>query len=370
MRDVFAYAGALVRSLHEMPTSGIVATPLYIDSQRKKYRLVKEDSSGIFAGIDLGGTKIAVILADSRGAVVAEGVIPTLAEAGPAQAVQRTCSLLNDLCREYSVDYHAIGIGLPGLLDREVGKIVFLPNLPEAWRDFPVAREFASYTDKPVALLNDARMATLGEFTFGNGRGSRNMLFVTVGTGIGGGFVLDGRLHFGAFGAAGEIGHHTIFPDGPPCGCGSRGCLETLVSGPALAAAGRALMSENRAPHLSELVAGDPGKVTATQMVLAADRGDIAVGEAIRAAAEYLGIGIANAVTISAVDSVIIGGGLAVLGELLLVPVRRVLRERVRMFPAEVVRVDCSVLGAKSGALGGVALAMEEYKASACSFSN
>lgn len=326
--------------------------------------------SGLFAGIDLGGTKIAVVLADAAGCIHAEGVIPTHSDSGPLQAIERTCGLLEDLCRTYSVDYHAIGIGLPGLVDKEAGRIVFLPNLSSEWRGFQIEREFVSLTGKPVALLNDARMATLGEFTFGDCLESQDMLFVTVGTGIGGGLVLGGRLHYGSFGAAGEIGHQTIVPEGLPCSCGSRGCLETLVSGPALAAAGRALMKQNRAPRLSQLVAGDPSRVTATQMALAAERGDSAIEDAIRIAAEYLGIGIANAITISAVDNVIIGGGLAVLGELLLAPVRQVIRERVRMFPAEVVRVSCSVLGQRGGALGGVALAMEQYESKLCSFSN
>jgi len=320
----------------------------------------------LFAGVDFGGTKVAVVLANAGGNIVAEGVIPTLAEDGPAQAVDRTCSLLGELCRKYSVDYHAMGIGLPGLVDREAGAIVFLPNLPEQWRGFPIANEFASRTGKPVSLLNDARMATLGEFTFGNGLGSQDMLFVTVGTGIGGGLVLDGRLRFGAFGAAGEIGHTTILPEGAPCGCGSCGCLETLVSGPALAAAGRALMRDGLAPQLSRIVSGDPNRVTASMMALAAKGGDDAVAEAIRRAADYLGIGVANAVTISAVDNVVIGGGLSVLGDLLLGPVRRAVRKRVQMFPAQVVKISCSTLGEKSGALGGVALAVEEYNQKTC----
>jgi glucokinase len=322
------------------------------------------NGSGLFAGVDFGGTKVAVVVANVRGSIVADGVIPTLSEEGPAQAVERTCSLLGSLCRERSLDYH--GIGLPGLVDRQAGTIVFLPNLPEPWRGFPIAREFAIRTGKPVSLLNDARMATLGEFTFGNGPGSQDMLFVTVGTGIGGGLVLDGKLRFGAFGAAGEIGHHTILPDGAPCGCGSRGCLETVVSGPALAAAGRALMRDGHAPQLSKLVSGDPGKVTATMMARAAKSGDNSVAEAIRRAAEYLGIGVANAVTITAVDNVVIGGGLSVLGELLLDPIRRVVRERVRMFPSEGVVISCSTLGEKSGALGGVALAVEQYNLKTC----
>jgi glucokinase len=327
---------------------------------------VRSTDSGFFAGVDFGGTKIAVVVADAAGCIAAETVLPTLAQDGPAQAVDRTCRALDDLCRQHSLDILAIGVGLPGLVDPEAGIIVFLPNLPAQWRGYKIASAFAAHSKRPVALLNDARMAALGEFTFGNPLASRDMLFVTVGTGIGGGLVLDGKLRLGAFGAAGEVGHHTILPQGPPCSCGSRGCLETLVSGPALAAAGSKLMQEGRAPRLKELVAGDPGKITATQMALAAEQGDHAVAEAIRQAAEYLGVGIANAVTISAVRNVVIGGGLSVLGDLLLEPVRQQIRARVRMFPAEVVQVGRSVLGEKSGALGGVALAVEEYNRTTC----
>jgi glucokinase len=323
---------------------------------------VSNAGAGLFAGVDFGGTKIAVAVADDQGNIAAEAVIPTLAQDGPAQAVDRTCRLLDDLCREHSLEILAVGVGLPGLVDREAGVIVFLPNLPVEWRGFPIAAAFRAHSERPVSLSNDARMAALGEYAFGNRSTSRDMLFVTVGTGIGGGLVLDGKLRLGAFGAAGEVGHHTILPHGAPCSCGSRGCLETLVSGPALAAAGRALMQEGRAPKLEELVAGDPAKVTATQMAIAAANGDAAVAEAIRQAAEYLGVGVANAVTISAVRNVVIGGGLSVLGDLLLEPVRREVRERVRMFPSDVVEVHCSVLGEKAGALGGVALAIEEYK--------
>jgi glucokinase len=326
---------------------------------------VENAASGLFAGIDFGGTKVAAVIADAHGNIVAEGVIPTLAEEGPAQAAERTCRLLDDLCLQHSCEILAIGIGLPGLVDRDAGAIVFLPNLPPQWSGFHIAEAFASHSHRPVSLLNDARMAALGEYTFGNAGGSQDMLFVTVGTGIGGGLVLDGHLRLGAFGAAGEVGHHTILPDGAPCSCGSRGCLETLVSGPALAAAGRDLMRAGRAPHLSALVAGDPAKVTATLMAAAARDGDQAVADAIRVAAEYLGVGIANAVSITAVRTVVIGGGLSVLGDLLLEPVRRVVKERVRMFPSEVVQISCSTLLEKSGALGGVALAVEEYKRAA-----
>ncbi len=317
----------------------------------------------LYAGIDFGGTKIAVVIAAESGEVAAEEVIPTHADAGPSQAVSRTCRLVDDLRREHRLRIQAIGIGLPGLIDREKGSIVLLPNLPASWRGFRIADAFEAHFGIPIFLSNDARTATLGEYTFGNAADMQDMLFVTVGTGIGGGLVLDGRLHEGIFGAAGELGHQTILPNGALCGCGNRGCLETLFSGPVLAAAGMALLREGRAPALKELV-GVSGVATATEMAAAAQNGDAAVAEVIQTAAEYLGIGIANAVTMTAVREVVLGGGLCVLGDLLLEPVRRAIRDRVRMFPSESVQVRFSTLGSRSGALGGVALAAHEFSRS------
>ena len=216
------------------------------------------DDCDLFAGVDLGGTKIAAVVAGKDGVILSEGVIPTQAEEGSEQAVQRTCKLLNDLCKDHKQKHRAIGIGLPGLIDGKAGKILFLPNLPISWRGFPISAAFVEEGGRPVFLLNDARMAALGEFTYGSSREGEDLLFVTVGTGIGGGLVLDGKLRLGAFGAAGASGHHTILPDGPPCSCGANGCLETLVSGPALARAGSALMKQGLAPRLNELTQGDP----------------------------------------------------------------------------------------------------------------
>ena len=319
----------------------------------------------VFAGVDLGGTKIAAVVAGKDGVILSEGVIPTQSEEGPEQAVRRTCKLLNDLCQPLKQKHSAIGIGLPGLIDSDSGKILFLPNLPVSWRDFPISAAFVEQGGRPVFLMNDARIAALGEFTYGSRRAEEDLLFVTVGTGIGGGLVLDGKLRLGAFGAAGEIGHHTILPDGPPCSCGANGCLETLVSGPALARGGSALMVQGLAPRLNELTQGDPARVTATLMASAALSGDKAVAAAIDSEGKYLGVGIANAVTITAVRHVVIGGGLSSLGEMLLEPARRETLRRVRMFPAESVTIRISELGEKCGALGGVALAAQQFHTNA-----
>lgn len=310
----------------------------------------------ICAGIDLGGTKILVVLGNSAGQILGEARIDTLPAAGPAHAFERIVQVLSGIEHQTQTETSAIGIGVPGLVDPSQGVIEFLPNLPKQWSGFPAVEFLTQRTGKPAFLLNDARLAALGEYSFGAADAS-DMLVVTVGTGIGGGLILDGRLRLGLCGAAGEIGHTTILPDGPVCSCGSRGCLETLVSGPALSARGASLARSGAAPHLAAIVEGNWERITPKEMAMAARQGDQAVAAAIDEAARYLGIGIANAISLTAVGRVVMSGGVAALGELLLGPVRAVVRERVRMFPAERVQIACSSLGDRVGALGALALA-------------
>jgi glucokinase len=183
------------------------------------------------------------------------------------------------------------------------------------------------------------------------------MAFFALGTGIGGGVAIDGRLRLGPLGAAGELGHQTILPEGPLCGCGNRGCLETLASGPAITAEGVRLMLTGLAPKLHELVGGDAGKITPKEMAAAADNGDDAVRDAILRAADYLGTGVANVVTVLHPDLVVLGGGVAEMGAILIARVDQVMRRRIGMFPTDGVRVERSLLGARAGLLGAVALA-------------
>jgi len=278
-------------------------------------------SSEIYAGVDIGGTKVAVALGTAEGRVLAAGAIEITTGREPANAwdgspssvLERSAQLIESLTTRCGAEPTAIGVGLPGLVDTSTGTAEFLPNLPGNWKGVQVAEILRNRTGKNVYVLNDARLATLGEYTFGAGRTTSDMLLITVGTGIGGGLILNGRLRLGLHGAAGEVGHQTILPDGIPCSCGSRGCLETLASGPALAAEGSALLRQDLAPRLRELAAGGP--VTPKLMVVAAAKGDVMVAAAIDRAARYLGIGIANAITITAVELVVITGGMSALGD-------------------------------------------------------
>jgi glucokinase len=313
--------------------------------------------NNVCAGVDLGGTKIAVLLGRADGEIVAYEKIETRSEDGPEQGFQRVAASLKKLSEQSGSCFDAIGLGVPGLADPKSGTIEFLPNLPKSWSGFPAGKYLGELSGRTVRVLNDARLAAMGEFYFGSETPRPNLLVVTVGTGIGGGLILDGKLRLGECGAAGEIGHHTILPDGMACSCGSNGCLETLINGRQLNAAGIELARQGKAPRLVDLVGGDLETISPKEMAQAAEQGDAQVGIAIETAARYLGIGIANAVSITAVPEVVLCGGVALMGALLLKPVREEIQKRVRMFPASHVRVTCSTLGEKVGAMGALALA-------------
>lgn len=313
--------------------------------------------SEVYASVDLGGTKVACALATGDGRLLAERTFATESHAGPDVVLARIARAIGDLCAEAGARPEALGMGVPGLADIERGVTTLLPNLATEWRGVPVRERLEGALGCPVYLLNDVRAATLGELVFGLGRDVRTMAFFALGTGVGGGLVIDGRLRLGPMGKAGELGHQTIIPDGSRCGCGNRGCLETVASGPAIAAQGVWLMQCGRAPRLYELTGGDPQRVTPREMARAAEAGDAAVGEVIRRAAEYVGIGVANVIAAIYPELVVLGGGVAELGAPLFEVVRETARWRMAIFPVDEIRIEPSSLGEKAGLWGGIALA-------------
>ncbi len=311
----------------------------------------------MFASVDLGGTNTACALATGVGKLIAERIIPTLAHEGPDAVLTRIAGTVNEMAAEAGGRVLALGVGLPGLADFHRGRALFMPNLPTHWRDVPVSDFLSARLQCPVFVLNDARMAALGELWYGHGKGIKTMVFLHLGTGIGGGIVIDRKLRLGPLGAAGEIGHQTILPDGPQCGCGNRGCLEALASVPALVGEGVRLMKSGHATHLREMVGGDTGKITPAEMARAAGAGDASVRAAIVRAGRFLGIGIANVITVVNPEIVVMGGEVATIGPLLVDAVQREVRERIRIFPVEHVKIETSLLEDKAGLWGGVALA-------------
>jgi glucokinase len=316
----------------------------------------------MFASVDVGASVTGCAVATAAGQLVAERAIPTLAHEGPEAVLTRIAAAINEMAAASGQKVLALGLGVPGLADFHRGRTLFLPNLPTQWRNLPVAEQLSAKVNCPVFLLNDARMAALGELWFGHGRTARTMVVFTVGTGIGGGVVIERKLRLGPLGAAGEIGHLTIQADGPLCGCGNRGCLETLASGPALIGEGTRLMRSGHAPHLYDMVESDANRITPRLMAQAAAAGDTSVREAVVRAARFLGIGVANVIAVIHPELVVLGGEVAGIGPLLIETVRREVRERVRLFPVESVRIESSALEDKAGLWGGVALAIARVK--------
>jgi len=313
----------------------------------------------VYASVDLGGTNIKAVLADDQGNILVSDSVPTLSYEGPQKVLERMARLVNDLSQRSGHKPLAVGMAVPGLIDLAAGKTKFLPNLPTQWRDVAVRDILEPQLNCPVYLLNDVRAATLGELTFGHGRTARTMAFFALGTGIGGGVAIDGRLRLGPLGAAGELGHLVVMPDGPQCGCGARGCLETVASGPAITAEGVRLLLSGLAPKLHELTGGDAGKVTTRTMAMAAAAGDEKVRDAIIRAARFLGYGIVDVIVTLHPDLIVLGGGVANIGALIFDTVRRTVREQVHMLPVDDIAIKPSQLGDNAGALGGIALAMK-----------
>lgn len=311
-----------------------------------------------YIGCDLGGTNLRAAIVDvdaSRGAVLHQMSIPTLARQGHDAVMKRMADLFLQLIQSAGMirdDIGGVGIGAPGVLDLEKGETLFLPNLPGTWSHVPLRDTIIKLTGLPTALLNDVRSITNGEWCFGAGRGVDTVAVFAIGTGIGGGLVINGQLHLGIGGTAGELGHTIIDFNGPRCGCGSDGCLEAYASGPAIAAMGIKAVAQGLTTRISELCEYDLNRITPKLIAEAARAGDETAMDIYERAGFYLGIAAATVCVAIGPRRIIIGGGVSQAGELLLNPIRRTLRERVSVMPIEQVEVVQSQLGNNAGVIG------------------
>jgi len=255
----------------------------------------------------------------------------------------------------------AVGIGAPGPLELKAGLTLSPPNLP-GWDRVPLRQLIQDGLEIPAYLENDANAAAMGEYYFGAGRGTRDMIYVTVSTGIGSGLILDGELYYGTTFMAGEIGHTTVLPNGPLCACGNRGCLEAVSSGTAIVSRVRERLARGVFTLLGELAEGVPEKVTVQLVAQAAEQGDVEAQAILAEAMDFLGIGMANLVNLLNPELVVIGGGLSNLGPLLFEPVRRAINRRAFPGPAQAVRVVPAELDSHAGVLGAAAVALTQIK--------
>lgn len=318
-------------------------------------------------GIDIGGTKLATVVADNTGHILNKIRKPTLAERGPEYALQ----LLFDMVRETvelaglrQAAISAIGVSCGGPLDTKTGIVYSPPNLP-GWDALPLKTRLESEFQIPVTIENDANASALAEYRFGGGRGYNAVLYMTMSTGIGGGIVLDGQVYHGANDSAGEVGHQILLPDGPSCGCGKRGCLEALCSGPAIARRAQAAVRKRladgnaSATGLLDLANGRIQDVKSEHVLEAARQGDVLASQLVEEIAYYMGWGIANLVNILNPDIVLLGTIAIAAGDLLLNPIRRTVSEFAMTRPAEAVKIAPAQLGDALGDLAAVALVVD-----------
>jgi len=313
-------------------------------------------------GVDLGGTNIVV------GAMSADGKqhfamrsIPTSAESGAEGVADRIVGLIEGVILDTLAETNSnrrdvigVGVGAPGPLDREKGLVVVAPNL--GWKNFPLRDRISERLRVPVTLDNDANCATVGEWWQGAARGGKNVVGMTIGTGIGGGVIIEGKLFHGASDVAGEIGHTTIDLNGRHCKCGNYGCLEAYASGPAIATRAReVLVREETASLLPSMVGGKLDSITAETVYKAAQQGDAVASEIVRDTARYLGAGIANLLNILNADVVVVAGGVTQAGDALFVPLRAEVRRRAFRPAVDATRIVAGELPGTAGVVGAVA---------------
>ena len=293
-------------------------------------------------GPDLGGTNLKWTVVEHDGTgdwrILDRGQVPT--RTGGPDAIVPQLAETGRTAMDAWPGLVSAGVGIPGLYDPRAGTTRFLVNIPGAWDGYPVAGPISAALGVPVALINDARAFGLAELRLGAGRGASSLVGLTLGTGVGGVFAVDGRVHQGHDGTAGELGHQTIDPDGPSCNCGNHGCLEAFA----------------RADRIAEAC----GTATAEEAVERARDGDAVALEGLRRVGRYLGIGIGNMITVISPDRVVIGGGIAAAGDLLLAEARAEIRRRVRTTAVDEVEIVTAELGTWAGAIGAAVHGAEQ----------
>lgn len=304
-------------------------------------------------GLDIGGTKIAGAVVDGRGTVVAELVEATPDESDAATVLGVLLTMVQRLRADH--DVAAIGVGAAGIVAWPAGRILWAPN--NSYHDWPVREHLAEATGLPTVVDNDANVAALAEARLGGPY--RNMVLVTVGTGIGGGLVLDDAVYRGPTGLGAELGHIILNPDGPRCGCGNHGCFEAYASGTALARMGRDAAADDPGGLLARLGA-EEGAVSGHTVTRAAELGDGTARALFTRLGRWLGVGIASLANIVEVDAVVVGGGLVETGELLLAPARAAAREFAYAPTARgVAPVVAARFGGDAGTIGAALLALD-----------
>lgn len=303
-------------------------------------------------GIDVGGTNVKIALVNDKGSIIYSNSIPTRAEMGYEYTINNMKEAIKDLLKETKSkekDIEGMGFGFPGQIDCQKGIVRLAPNIP-GWVDVPIAEIMEKEFGIKTRVDNDVRCAALGELNFGAGKGCENLICITVGTGIGSGLIVNGKLVRGASNAAGEIGHIKLDMNGGPlCGCGDRGCLEAFASGPSIVAMAEEYIKGGKSTKYRELANPD---ITPYIVSEAAKLGDPVARRIFTIVGEYIGIGLASVVNLLNPEKIIIGGGVAAAGDILMNPIKETLVKRAMAIAGSTVQVAPAQLGNTAGVIG------------------
>jgi glucokinase len=313
--------------------------------------------------MDLGGTKILAVVVNVEGQIVAQAKLKTKADQGPQGVIERMAETARQAVRKAGLGWEevlGVGIGAPGPVDPEAGTVYRPPNLP-GWDEVAVGPRLSETLGVPVCLENDVNLGTLGEHALGAGRGTRDMVGIFVGTGVGGGLILDGKLHSGFRHAAAEVGHMIVLADGPVCGCGKRGCLEAVASRTAIERDIRIGLAVGRESLIPKLTAKGGKRLTSGVLAKALRRGDPLVAEVMGRVQWYLGLLSASIVNFVDPEMIVFGGGvIEALEDDFLVPIRVTARQHfIQQEDADKVQIVTATLGDYAGVLGAAVLARQ-----------
>ncbi len=306
-----------------------------------------------YIGIDLGGTNIAAGLVTEDGVITKKVSTPTLLERGPEPIIKDMGNLCLRLIQEAGValsDVRSVGIGVPGLANNDTGDVIFCTNLK--WHNVPLGKLMRQIIDKPIHMENDATVAGFAEYAAGVCKGARNSLFLTLGTGVGGGIVIDGKIYSGTHHAGSELGHMIVEMNGRLCTCGGRGCWERYASATALIADGAEAMKGHPESDVYKAAGGDADKVTAKIVIDAAKAGDPVGRQVFERYVEALAIGIIGLINLFDPEVIALGGGVSAAGEFLRAPVEKYVREHRYCGDVEQPKILLSSMGNDAGIIG------------------
>lgn len=311
----------------------------------------------VYIGVDLGGTNIAVGIVDKDGKILAEASVKTLAARHWSEVIKdmgRCIQMALDKGNFKVDDVASIGIGIPGVANQETGVVIFCTNL--GWANVPLRDELQKYINKPVFIDNDANVAALAENYAGVSAGCKSSVFITLGTGVGGGIVIDGKPWGGAHNRAGEIGHMMLIPDGVPCTCGNNGCIERYCSATALIRMGKQACMGYPNCEIMNLCGGDPDKISAKTVIDAAKAGDKVAVRIFDEYTKYLTLMVNTITAFFDPEMIVIGGGVSHAGEILINPIREQLPRYIMFKAIPAPRIELARLGNEAGIIGAAML--------------